>query len=403
MSVRIRTFYPADPAGVVAGGVDTFIRGIVKWAPDDLEFSLVGMTTDPGERPLRRWTRCSLGRREFDFYPVVRVANAGTRTRVPLSLRFTAGLMRSRREIRSGFDVFEYHRVEPALLYLNDHRPKNAFFHQDMAVIRTSRSADILWKHLPLVYEAIERRVVDSLASAWCVREDGAVSLQRRYPRLAAQIRFVPTWVDTEVFSVPTAAQRSEQRLRLIRDFELSPVAHIVATVGRLDSQKDPGLLLSAMGRLSALGHDVALLYVGDGVQRASLERRVIAERIEGVRFLGLRPPAEIAEILRGVDAFALSSAYEGMPMALLEALGVGVPVATTDVGEVRRVVFPGRTGAIAAERTVEAFAACLAEVLAARGLLTVENCTAAIEPFTPTKVLGPVYERYRELGSGSI
>lgn len=402
MSVRIRTFYPADPAGVVPGGVDTFIRGIVKWAPGDLEFSLVGMTTDPASRPLRRWTRCSLGRREFDFFPVVQVANAGSRTRVPLSLRFTAGLVRSGRHIRSGFDVFEYHRVEPALLHLGDPRPKNAFFHQDMAVIRTARSADILWKYLPAVYEAIERRVANSLSSAWCVREEGAQSLQRRYPRLAPQIRFVPTWVDTEVFSAPTPALRSARREQLIQDHGLSPSARIVVTVGRLDTQKDPDLLLSSVARLAAAGNDVALLYVGDGVLRAGLEKRVLTENIAGVRFLGLQSPAAIADILHGVDAFALSSAYEGMPMALLEALGAGVPVVTTDVGEVRRVVFPGRTGAISEARTVEAFTAALSAVLGGTDVLTAEHCTAAIEPFTPARVLGPVYERYRELGKHS-
>ena len=66
------------------GGVDTFIRGLIKWAPEDIEFSLVGMTTDEAERPMGRWTRCDLGRRQFDLFPVVKVAEAGGRSRIPL-------------------------------------------------------------------------------------------------------------------------------------------------------------------------------------------------------------------------------------------------------------------------------------------------------------------------------
>jgi hypothetical protein len=85
-TTRVRCFYPADPAGIVPGGVDTFIRGLIKWAPEDIEFSLVGMTTDDVARPAGRWTRCDLGRRQFDFFPVVKVADAGTRARLPLSL-----------------------------------------------------------------------------------------------------------------------------------------------------------------------------------------------------------------------------------------------------------------------------------------------------------------------------
>lgn len=51
-------------------------------------------------------------------------------------------------------------------MHLYVRRPKNASFQQDVALIRTARSAEILWKHPPVVYEAIERRVVDSRAWA---------------------------------------------------------------------------------------------------------------------------------------------------------------------------------------------------------------------------------------------
>ena len=58
--------------------------------------------------------------------------------------------------------------------------------------------------------------------------------------------------------------------------------------------------------------------------------------------------------------------------MALLEALGCGLPAAVTDVGEVRRVVLPGVNGAIAAQRDAAHFAAALDDVLAhAASILT--------------------------------
>src|SRR5688500_17011909 len=111
-TIRVRIFYPADPVGIVPGGIDTFIRGIVKWAPEDIEFSLVGMTTDPVARPVGRWTRCSLGRREFDFFPAVWVANAGDRSYVPLSLRYTTAVALAPRAVYQDFDIVELHRIE---------------------------------------------------------------------------------------------------------------------------------------------------------------------------------------------------------------------------------------------------------------------------------------------------
>src|SRR5687768_14052725 len=125
---RVRIFYPADPVGIVPGGIDTFIRGIVKWAPNDIEFSLIGMTTDPVARPAGRWTRCSLGRREFSFFPVSRVADGGSRSYVPLSLRYTIATALAPKTVCEGFEILELHRVEPGLLLRSDSRPKSAFF-----------------------------------------------------------------------------------------------------------------------------------------------------------------------------------------------------------------------------------------------------------------------------------
>jgi glycosyltransferase involved in cell wall biosynthesis len=379
--------------------VDTFIRGLIKWAPEDMEFSLVGMTTDDVARPSGCWSRCDLGRRRFDFFPVVKVPAAGERSRIPLSLRFTLGAARHHRACASDFDVYEFHRVEPALLYLRDARPKNAFFHQDMTVIRTEQKVDILWSHLPAIYFSLESRVMSSLSSVWCVREQGAQSLRARYPFLAEHIHFTPTWVDTEVFFPVSDAERCQLRVETEAMFNLDPNAFRVVAVGRLDTQKDPDLLLSAVGKLIADGANVELLFIGDGVLRGDLEQRVAVEGLDRqVRFLGLRSAAEISRSLQAADCFAMSSAYEGMPMALLEALGAGLPVVTTPVGEVRRVVIAGINGEITQDRTLESFAHCLDKVRRHVGQYTVSKCTSSIELFTPSRVLGPVYENYRML-----
>jgi glycosyltransferase involved in cell wall biosynthesis len=396
--VHVRVFYPADPLGVVPGGVDTFLRGILKYAPEDFKFSLVGMTTDPVARPVGQWTSCQLGRNEFDFFPAVQVNDAGQRSRLPLSLRYTAAIAWRMGELRSNFDVFEFHRIEPALLFLRDPRPKNAFFHQDMAVIRSDK-ADIVWRYMPWLYFSIERRVLHALSSAWCVRQEGVRAMRERHPHKADAIRFVPTWVDTAVFSPLDETSRQMQRLELALELGIDVKSAWVVSVGRLDSQKDPALLLDAVARLADEDIDLTWLVVGDGVLRASLEQRVASAGIGArVRFLGLMAPTRIAELLRLADVFALSSAYEGMPMAVLEALGSGVPVATTDVGEVRQVVKPGINGEIADSRTVQDFAACLGAVIAQRANLRGSPAVQAIQAFQPEQVLRPVFANYRQL-----
>lgn len=397
---RIRTIYQADPVGTVPGGIDTFIRGLIKFAPDDLEFSLVGMTTDPGRRPPGRWTRCALGRREFDFFPAFVEHDAGRRSRVPLTLRLAWHAWRQRAQTLAGFDVLELHRIEPLLLLLDDVRPKNAFFHTDMTILYNC-AADIRWRAVPRAYFWLEERLVPRLASAYCVRESGAAKLRERFPALAAHTHFVPTWVDTELFW-PEAEGEMRQRARdeLRAQLGLDPQAVVMASVGRIDRSKNPALLLDAFALAAARQPRLTLVYVGDGVLRPQIESRAadlgVASR---VRFTGLMPQTRIAQALRGADLFALSSSYEGMPMALLEALGSGLPVVSTDVGEVRRVVGPGN-GEIVADHEPVSFAAAMDRVLARLDVLRGMPCVAAIAAYTPDKILRAVYENYRRLGA---
>ncbi len=399
--IRVRTFYPADPVGVVPGGIDTFMRGLIKWAPDELEFSLVGMTTEPVVRPVGQWTTCDLGRRQFKMLPLLAVEDAGGRSRIPLSLRFTSLLYRNRAAVAADFDVFEFHRIEPVLPFRSDRRPKNAFFHQDMSVIGSKKS-DIFWRHLPAAYFYLERMLFSSLGSAYCVREEGAKILRQRYPDLAPHIQFIPTWVDTEIFWPASNEEgRRNARAELRSSLGLSENAKVIITVGRLDTQKNPQLLLLAFAQLHRAHPDAALVFVGDGVLRAALLEQVKVLGIaDKVRFAGLLAPARIAEVLRGSDLFALSSNYEGMPMALLEALGCGVPVVTTDVGEVRRVVSNGSNGYIVVRPDPDDFCAAMHQVLNNLDSFAGEPCVKSIQLFQPAVVLEKIYENYIRLAS---
>jgi exopolysaccharide biosynthesis WecB/TagA/CpsF family protein len=400
IETRIRIFYPADPVGVVPGGVDTFLRGLIKSAPQDLSFSLVGMTTDPNARPVGQWTRCRIGERTFEMHPVCSVADAGTRRRIPLSVRFMAGVNRDRLALAENFDCFDFHRVEPALMWAQDLRPKNMFFHQDPGFVRLEAS-DNLWRHLPRVYERIEQASMRGISSAWCVRETGVQTLRERYPALHEAIRFVPTWVDPENFFPVDDTGRAGLRLELSRRHGIDASQPWVVSVGRLDTQKDPQLMLQSFARLHQAGRRAQWLVIGDGVLRAELQRAVEAAGLGmRVHFLGLQAPSVIADLLRASDVYALSSAYEGMPMALLEGLGCGLPAVVTDVGEVRRVVRDGINGRIAEARDAHAFANALADVLDHAVPWRGAPALQAVEPYQPMRVLGPVYDGYRRVAA---
>mgnify|MGYP000852626810 CR=1 FL=1 len=117
--------------------------------------------------------------------------------------------------------------------------------------------------------------------------------------------------------------------------------------VGRLATVKNLPMLIDAFGELLRQGLDTQLDIVGDGPERAALERQVASAGIEAsrVRFLGFRP--DVAGLLATADAFVLSSNSEGMPMAVLEAMQSGLPVIATRVGGVPSLVQDGVTGSL--------------------------------------------------------
>jgi glycosyltransferase involved in cell wall biosynthesis len=394
----VRIFHQIDPAGVVTGGIDTFIRGLIKAAPPDIRLSVVGLTTDHRKRPVGRWNTVQIAGRRVDFFPVGRNGNPGGRSRIPLSLKLTLGISRHFRACTSDCDVLEFHRFEPALAFLRDARPKTAFVHQDMAAVRHPM-ADIRWKHTPGLYFALERQVVPRFASVFGVRAEAVEAYRLDYPAIADRFHFIPTWMDPDLFHPAGSARREELRRSFQGVFGLSAEDEVLVSVGRLDQQKDPMLLLESFALVNRTRPATRLIVVGDGVLRPALADRTQALGLNGrVAFAGMRSPSEVAELLQLADAFLLSSAYEGMPMSLLEALGCGVPVVTTGVGEVGRVVRHGINGKIVHGRSPGAFARAVLDLLARRDACCGEPCTDAVRDYVPHKVLVPVYENYRML-----
>ncbi len=80
------------------------------------------------------------------------------------------------------------------------------------------------------------------------------------------------------------------------------------------------------------------------------------------MRFLGLR--RDIPEMMNAVDAYLMSSAWEGTPSVLLEASAVGLPIVATDVGGNREVVLDGKSGFLVPSKNSEALAGAMQRLM---------------------------------------
>ncbi|GAN77662.1 glycosyl transferase [Acidisphaera rubrifaciens HS-AP3] len=113
--------------------------------------------------------------------------------------------------------------------------------------------------------------------------------------------------------------------------------APVIGTVAALRGEKRLDRLLHAAAQL-ARGHAFTLMIVGGGPQRTRLEALATALGI-GARVVFTGPQPDPAACYNLFDVFALSSDTEQMPLSVLEAMGSGLPVVATDVGDVRRML----------------------------------------------------------------
>ncbi|MBA3534337.1 MAG: glycosyltransferase, partial [Ardenticatenales bacterium] len=150
------------------------------------------------------------------------------------------------------------------------------------------------------------------------------------------------------------AEERQALRTELIGD----PMRPLILSVGRLSPQKAHSDLLIAFADLRESNSNATLVIAGDGPLRAELEAQIKTLGLEGHAWLlGMRN--DVPRLLAASDIFATSSHWEGLPIAVLEALAAGLPVVGTTVGDVPKVVVEG-TGLLVPPREPGALAAAL-------------------------------------------
>lgn len=154
------------------------------------------------------------------------------------------------------------------------------------------------------------------------------------------RLRVVPNAIDVERFAPPPSGRREKG---------------LIAFVGRLAPEKRLDVLVAAAAAVPG----ARLLVIGDGPEGDRVANRAAAAGVPLER-PGAVPNAEVPARLARAEMFALPSAYEGQPKALLEAMACGLPVVGSDVPGIRELVRHGETGWLAPFGDVDAFAGAL-------------------------------------------
>lgn len=207
-------------------------------------------------------------------------------------------------------------------------------------------------------------RTLEKIAAPWT---DFLVTINEEDRSAAAANRFVPEdrlvrlpgiGVDVAAYAnaVPPGARES-----VCRELDLPPGARIVTMVAEFTANKRQRDLVEALALMRR--RDVHVLFAGTGPEEYEVELLAFKRRVfDRVHFLGVRD--DVPRLLGASDLLVLTSAREGMPRAVMEALCVGVPVVGTDVRGTRDLLGTG-AGAIVPVGDVEALAERIREILA--------------------------------------
>jgi glycosyltransferase involved in cell wall biosynthesis len=169
----------------------------------------------------------------------------------------------------------------------------------------------------------------------------------------------VPNGVDADLYRpvAPEVRQARRQSLGLGERFAW-------LAVGRFEVAKDYPNMLRAFAQVHEREPHAVLLLVGRGALQAETEALTRDLALgDAVRFLGVRH--DVPDLVSAADAYVMSSAWEGMPMVLLEAAAGGLPIVTTRVGGNQEAVLDGESGLLVPPNDANALGSAMRRLMA--------------------------------------
>lgn len=172
-------------------------------------------------------------------------------------------------------------------------------------------------------HRTLMRLIQPRLAASVFPCERAYQVLAERIPFARTRVEFIPNFISHQRVRRLAAADTNANPERLNGET-------VLTAVGRLAPQKGFDILLHAVRELHVRGHRCRLIVLGEGPERSKLMRLVGELSLQ----VFVEMPGFVANpypIMRRSDVFVLASRFEGLPVALMEAHALGIPIVSTD------------------------------------------------------------------------
>lgn len=333
--------HSVDPFAPAEGGSARYARNLVKVLLErDIEMTVLGVQRTKRDRD----------QAPFSFVPVLRGSDHWFRYLIKLFEKVIALDIPNSAIVQT----LRLDYMLPFVL-MKPQNPKILVSDQPLVGWAQLVFPRLIFPPFATVYHAVEAyclRRIDLLITDIKTRE----YFLKRYPWMKAKLVTMPTsFIDLGLF-------RPHNKASVRASYGFDDEDKLIMFVGRIAPQKNIEFLVRAFGILKGKLPRAKLVIVGRG-EGVKLERYVVERGLRDVVFTGEIHPNIIPEILSCADVLALTSVMEGSPTVAKEALACGVPVVSTDTGDIKTLVTGEPLGAVVTGDETR-FAEALVEVL---------------------------------------
>ncbi|MCK4538583.1 MAG: glycosyltransferase [Candidatus Krumholzibacteria bacterium] len=212
-----------------------------------------------------------------------------------------------------------------------------------------------LWKSpFQVLIEKAMNRITDMRI---CVSRDIFRIRRDREGTPEEKLVYIPNGVDPEAFSASGAKKG------IMEEFDWSPSAPLILSIGRIVEAKNYPLLVEAFSILLKSVPHAKCIIVGEGPCQPEVEAAIERYSVgASIRLAGTR--RDIPAFFDAADTFVLSSVREGLPVTLLEAMAAGTPIVATDAGGIPEAVTDGESAILVQSGDAGSLAEAMAMVL---------------------------------------
>lgn len=318
--MKLLTAYNYDPFNVRAGGGITYVHNLLMHMLDNgIEITLLGVEL---------FEKQGFEHENFEFIPVQKGTDK--------YLKFLLNLRKAVDNLdESDFDIIHTHNPLAMHPFIKKYpnTPKVVTLH-GMPLDWVKVNYELIYPFVSPIYKKIEKNIIENVDKITTAGTYTQMRLMKRYPELNLKNKIVsiPSGVDLNKF-------KPLDKQKLKKELKLDKYSNIIIFVGRLAEIKNLNLLIKSYSLFKNKFGNSALIIVGRGEKVDEIKEFTKNLGLDTIIFTGPLKSDIVVKYINCADLLALTSIFEASPTVVKEALSCGVPVVTTNVGDVKHII----------------------------------------------------------------